>query len=126
MWYDYRVNTGHPHDSQLRLGSQDSPTGVGEEQYRYWHSSSGTCSCLGRSWSPWYVVNKCDRGASKNSLSCKILLFTTNLMNYEDRELEHFVASNFIEEMLDQETLDEIEYYDDQTFGDLLNSSNDF
>jgi hypothetical protein len=47
-------------------------------------------------------------------------------MNCKDRELEHFVSSNFIDEMLDQETLDEIEYYDDQTFGDFLNSSNDF
>lgn len=45
---------------------------------------------------------------------------------YEDTELENLMHSNFLDEMLDQETIDEIEYYDDMTFGDFLNSSNDF
>jgi len=54
VWYDLKVTTGDPHDLGLCLWSRHPPSGVGEEQHRYWCASCSTVPCLGRVRSPWY------------------------------------------------------------------------
>ena len=41
-------------------------------------------------------------------------------------ELDQIENSNLIDELMELDIFDEIDYYDDQTFGDYLSSGNDF
>ena len=47
-------------------------------------------------------------------------------MDPKDFELDQIESSNLIDELMELDILDEIDYYDDQTFSDYLSSGNDF